>query len=50
MVENNNFRFKKIHALIPDSLYEKLSQQNKFSDNWDAWLSKIISEALEGDK
>ena len=49
MVENN-FSFKKIHALIPDSLYEELSQQNKFNDSWDAWLTKIISEALERGK
>lgn len=47
MDEKDEFSFKKIFGVIPNSLYEKILAKNLFNNNWDAWLSKAVSKALE---
>jgi hypothetical protein len=43
----DDFRFKKVFGLIPVDLFDKLSSQNKFKDNWDSFLTAAIREKLE---
>jgi len=39
--------FKKIRAMIPNSLYDELSDMNIFTGNFDAWITDAIREKLK---
>jgi hypothetical protein len=40
-------RVKKIWAVIPEELYSELQKRGKFGNNWDSWISNLISKSLE---
>jgi len=40
-------KLKKIFALIPEELFDELSQRNLFNSNFDAWVTEAIIEKLK---
>jgi hypothetical protein len=46
---NSNFQFRKIRAMIPSELYEKLQKLGFFDSgfNWDSWITQLILKKLE---
>ena len=40
-------KFRKIKALVPEELFELLKTHNKFNNEWDSWISKIIIKTLK---
>lgn len=44
---NDIQKFKKILALIPEDLYDKLSSRKMFNSDWDYFVAEAIKEKLE---
>jgi len=40
-------RFKKIHVLIQEDLYNTLKDKNKFNSDWDSWIENLIKKQLK---
>ncbi|MEM3063163.1 MAG: hypothetical protein QW303_06450 [Nitrososphaerota archaeon] len=49
-MEKSEFKFRKIFAMIPVSLYEELVKKNKFNSDWDLWLAIAIKKKLEEER
>jgi len=43
-------RLKKIFALIPEELFDEISQRNLFNSNFDAWITEAILAKLEKER
>jgi len=39
-------KLKKLYCLVPESLFERIKNSGKFNHGFDAWVSKVLDEAL----
>jgi hypothetical protein len=46
-MNDDEIRFKKIFGLIPDELFNELSNRNMFKENWDSFLTSAIRSKLK---